>query len=122
MIAMPLTYPESSGPQPARLQALPRPFQPLDPGIIDASIPTFFVGRDPDGFWLARDARGENGGLFLCRGSAVAFARRASSPLGCATILLSQRFELDVENQGNPLIGYLRPLLRRLNLARRARG
>ncbi len=114
---MPLTYRESPRPQYARLQASPKPLQPLDPGVIDASIPTFFIGRDPDGFWLARDARGENGGLFLFKSSALAFARRASRPLGCATILLSQRIELDVENQGNPLIGYLRPLLRRLNLA-----
>ncbi len=114
MSAMPLTHPGFSRPQPAGLSTMPKPFQPLDPGIIDASIPTFFVGRDPDGFWLARDAKGENGGLFLFKGSALAFARRACWPLGCATILLSQRLELDVENQGNPLIGYLRPLLRRL--------
>lgn len=117
MIAMPLAYPGPSRPQPARLQALPKPFQPLAPGIIDASIPTFFVGRDLDGFWLARDARGENGGLFLFRSSALAFARRACCPIGCAIILLSERFELDVENQGNPLIGHLRPLLRRWNRA-----
>ena len=122
MIAMPLTYRDSSRPQHARLQASPTPFPPLDPGIIDASIPTFFVGRDPDGFWLARDARGENGGLFLFKGSALAFARSASRPLGCATILLSERFELDVNNQGNPLIGYLKRLLPRLNLAGRDAG
>jgi hypothetical protein len=117
MIAMLLTAREFSGPQAPEPSNAPACFQPLDPGIIDASIPTFFVGRDPDGFWLARDAKGENGGLFLFKSSALAFARRASRPPGCATILLSQRFELDVENHGNPLIGYLRPLLRRLNRA-----
>jgi hypothetical protein len=30
----------------------------------------------------------------------------------CATIYPSERFELDLENQGNPLIVYLRPLMR----------
>jgi hypothetical protein len=117
MTTMPLTHPGFSRPQPAILPALPKPFQPLDPGIIDASIPTFFVGRDVDGFWLARDASGKNGGIFLFKGSALAFARRVSHPLGCATILLSERLELDVENQGNPLIGFLKPLLRRLTSA-----
>ena len=121
MTAMPLTYP-GLRPQAARLSTLRKPFQPLDPGIIDASIPTFFVGRDPDGFWLARDAGGENGGLFLLKGSALAFARRASRPLGCAIVLLSEQFELDLENQGNPFIEYLRLLLRRLNLADRDAG
>jgi hypothetical protein len=33
-------------------------------------------------------------------------------PSGCATIFTSERFELDLENQGNPLIVYLRPLTR----------
>ena len=117
MTAMPLTYLGFSRPQPARLPALPTPFQPLDPGIVDASIPTFFVGRNRDGFWLARDSKGEKGGAFLFKSSALAFARRAAHPLGCATILLSERFELDVENQGNSFIFYLRPLSRLLNLA-----
>lgn len=118
MTTMPLTHPGFSR-QPTRLQALPTPFQPLDPGVVDASIPTFYVGRNRDGFWLARDAKGENGGAFLFKASALAYARRASQPHPCATILLSERFELDVENQGNPLISYLRPLLRLLNVAGR---
>jgi hypothetical protein len=117
MIAMPLAYPGFSGRQPARLPALPTPFQPLDPTVINASIPTFFVGRNRDGFWLARDAGGENGGIFLFKSSATAFARRFSRPQGCAIVFLSERFELDVENRGNPLAGYLKPLLRLVSLA-----
>jgi hypothetical protein len=93
-------------------------FQPLDPGVIDASIPTFFVGRDHDGFWLARDAKGVNGGIFLFKASALAFARRTSAPRGCAIILLSERCELDIANQGNPLACYLKPLLRLLTCGR----
>jgi hypothetical protein len=88
------------------------PFQPLDPGILNASIPAFFIGRNKDGFWLARDVRGQTGGIFLLRGSALAFARRNSWPSGCATIFPAERFELDLENRGNPLVAYLGPLMR----------
>lgn len=88
------------------------PFQPLDPDIVNASIPAFFIGRNHEGFWLARDVKGRVGGIFLLKNSALAFARRNSWPSGCATIFPSERFELDLENQGNPLIAYLRPLLR----------
>ena len=79
-------------------------FQPLDPDILNASIPTFFVGRDRDGFWLIRDVKGENGGIFLLKSSALAFARKLAGPFGCATVLSPERVELDLENQGNPLI------------------
>ena len=69
---------------------------------------------DSDGFWLVRDVKGENGGIFLLKSSALAFARRVSRPSGCATVFSSETFELDVENQGNLLIGYLKPLVRLL--------
>jgi hypothetical protein len=123
MIAMPLTYPGLSKSQ-ALPQALapstqPNCFQPLDPGVVNASIPTFFVGRNRDGFWIARDAKGENGGIFLFKSSALAFARRASRPLGCATVFPTERLELDVKNQGNRFVGYLRPLLRLLTFSRK---
>ena len=121
MIAMPLAYPRFSK-SPALSPALapstqPNCFQPLDPGVVSASIPTFFVGRNRDGFWIARDAKGENGGIFLFRNSALVFARRAAAPFGCATVFPSERFELDIENQGNPLVEYLKPLLRFLRSA-----
>jgi hypothetical protein len=88
------------------------PFQPLDPGIVNEAIPAFFIGRNRDGFWLARDAKGHIGGMFLLKSSALSFARRHSRPAGCATIFPSERFELDLENQGNPLIVRLVPLIR----------
>lgn len=102
-VAMPLASPNFSEPP---------PFQPPDPGVLNASIPAFFIGRDKDGFWLARDAKGKTGGIFLLESSALAFARRHCARSGCATIFPSERFELDLENQGNPLIVYLRPLKR----------
>jgi hypothetical protein len=112
MTVMPLTCPSfSESAAPKRPTA---PFQPLDPGILDASIPAFFIGRDGDGFWVARDVKGRVGGIFLLESSALAFARRNSWPSGCATISSSERFELDVENQGNPLVIHLRPIIRSL--------
>lgn len=122
MIAMPLTYSGFSKPQALTPSNLPALFQPLDPSFISPSIPTFFVGRDSHGFWVVRDVKGESGGIFLFRSSALAFARRLSRPFGCATVFSSETFELDVENQGNPLIDYLKPLVRLLASAWKANG
>jgi len=112
MVAMPFTYPNIRESQAPKRSALPTPFQPLDPGILDASIPAFFIGQDSDGFWLARDIKGGNGGIFLFKSSALAFARRVSGREGCAMVFSPKRFELDLENRGNPLIGHLKALLR----------
>jgi hypothetical protein len=93
-------------------------FQPLDPGIVNEAIPAFFIGRNMEGFWVARDVKGKIGGIFLLESSALAFARKNSRPSGCATISMSERFELDLENNGNPLIEPVGWLIR---LARRPR-
>ena len=111
-ITVPLTCVNSSSPSAPK--STTTPFQPLAPDILNESIPTFFIGRDRDGFWLARDAGGRVGGLFLLQSSALAFARRHAWPSGCATVFSSEVVELDVENQGNPLIEYLRPVMRLL--------
>ncbi len=87
-------------------------FQPLDPGVVSEAIPAFFIGRNKEGFWVARDVKGRIGGLFLLKNSALSFARRNSQPGGCATIFLSERLELDLENKGNPLIAQLGSLIR----------
>jgi hypothetical protein len=76
-------------------------FQPLDPGILNQAIPAFFIGRNQQGFWIARDASGQIGGIFLLESSALSFAKRNSRPTGCATIFPFERFELDLENKGN---------------------
>ena len=72
-------------------------FQPLDPGIVNAAIPTFFIGRNKEGFWVARDVNGQIGGIFLLENSALSFARRNSRSAGCATIFPSERIELDLK-------------------------
>jgi hypothetical protein len=86
-------------------------FRPLDPDIVHDEIPAFYIGRNIEGFWVARDVNGRIGGIFLLEHSALSFARNNSQPSGCATIFPSERFELDLENNGNPLvaqIGWLR--------------
>ena len=138
MIAMTLTYPdlsprqapgdtdavvERNGERPAiapadRPAIVAAQFQPLDPGILNEAIPAFFIGRNKEGFWVARDVNGQIGGIFLLENSALSFARRNSEPKGCATIYPSERFELDLENRGNPLVEHLRSLKR---FARRPR-
>jgi hypothetical protein len=106
MIAMQLTSPDLSrrqapqrstaaidqdGQRPGMLPAdksatVSAQFQPLDPGIVNDAIPAFFIGRNKEGFWVARDVKGQIGGIFLLENSAVSFARRNSRPAGCATI------------------------------------
>ena len=99
---------EHSGISPADAPAtVTAQFLPLDPGIVNETIPAFFIGRNMEGFWVARDVNGQIGGIFLLENSAVSFARRNSRPAGCATIFPSERIELDLENKGNPLVAQL---------------
>lgn len=82
---------------------------PLRPnsGVLSESIPLFFIGRNALGFWVAREAEGRSGGVFLFKRSALRFANSDSAPAGCATMFLKERLELDVENQGSPLTAWL---------------
>ena len=102
---------ERSSVPPAESLTVIAQFQPLDPDIVNEAIPAFFVGRNKEGFWVARDAKGRIGGIFLLENSALSFARRNSRPAGCATIFPSERFELDLENKGNPLAAQLGSLI-----------
>ena len=127
MTAVQLRYPDfSSRPVPGRLTAATKvagacsgtstadkcatviaQFRPLDGDILNEAIPAFFIGRNMEGFWIARDAKGQIGGIFLLESSALSFARKQTGPAGCATIFPSERFELDLENEGNPLVAQL---------------
>jgi hypothetical protein len=78
-----------------------------DSGVLSESIPLFFIGRNARGFWVAREAEGRTGGVFLSKRSAVRFANRNSAPAGCATMFLNDRLELDVENQGSLIVAWL---------------
>jgi hypothetical protein len=87
-------------------------FGPLDPSVVSEAIPAFFIGRNQAGFWVAREAKGRIGGLFLLKRSAVAFAHAQGGIAGCATIFPAERFELDLKNEGNPFAVQLAPLVR----------
>jgi hypothetical protein len=64
-----------------------------DARVLNRAIPLFFIGRNKHGFWLAREAKGRIGGMFLLRRSALRFAQEASARHGCATNLeLRQSF------------------------------
>ena len=88
------------------------PFLRPGPEVVNASIPVFFIGRNRHGLWVARDAEGRRGGIFWRQRSAVDFAHRNTAPTGCATVFPQARFELDIENAGNPFAARLGPLMR----------
>ena len=75
-----------------------------DARVLSETIPLLFIGRNKNGLWVAREAEGRAGGVFLLKRSALRFARKKSVAVGCATMLLAERFELDVENQGKRLV------------------
>lgn len=93
---------QAAHPRPEAKQA--SALRPLDPDVVSAAIPAFFIGRNSAGLWVAREANGRVGGLFLFKSSAVDFANRQSGPARCALVFPTETFELDVENRGNPLI------------------
>jgi len=83
-----------------------------DPGALSESIPLFIISRNKSGFWIAREAEGRTSGIFLFKQSALRFAKKNSAPIGCATMFLAGRYELDVENRGNPVVAWLDAALR----------
>jgi hypothetical protein len=96
---------------PTHFGAMPRvpPILPKRPDarVLNRVIPLFFIGRNKNGFWLAREANGRIGGMFLLKRSALRFAQEASAPIGCATMFLAEPFELNTWNCGNPLVEWL---------------
>ena len=75
-----------------------------DATVLSDSIPLFFIGRNQNGFWVAREAAGRCGGLFLFKSSAARFARRNGLAGGGATMLVEHSIELDLPNQGSRLV------------------
>ncbi|MGT2435512.1 hypothetical protein ACU4GH_06280 [Bradyrhizobium betae] len=92
------------GPEAQQTPTLGTPLGPIDPDVVSAAIPAFFIGRNRAGLWVAREANGSVGGLFLFKSSAIDFANRQSKPERCALVFPTETFELDIENRGNPLI------------------
>ena len=69
-----------------------------DAGVLSKSIPLFFIGRSRNGLWIAREAEGRTGGVFLLKRSALRFAQENSEPVGCATMFLAGPINLDTED------------------------
>ncbi len=91
----------------AKLGHEPSRFFRPGPEVVSAAIPVFFIGRNRDGLWVAREAEGRFGGLFWFRQSALRFAKASARPAACATLFPQARFELDIENFGNPVVAHL---------------
>jgi hypothetical protein len=80
--------------------------------ILSESIPLFFIARNQNGLWVVHEAAGRCCGVFLLRCSALRFARKSSAPAGCATMFLTERFELDAHSHGNALVVWIDAALR----------
>lgn len=81
----------------------PRP----DATVISEAIPLFYVSQNRSGFWLAREAEGRHGGLFVSKRSAVRFAQSRNRRLSCAIMILPAPIELDTPNQGSRTVACL---------------
>ena len=95
-----------SGSHPAAKATAGFPKRP-DLSVLSETIPLFYIGQNRYGFWVAREAEGRSGGLFVCRRSAVRFARKRSEPAGYATMLLREPIDLDIENEGSRVVAAL---------------
>jgi hypothetical protein len=84
--------------------------------VLSETIPLFYIAQNNHGFWVAREASGRCGGVFLLRRSAVRFAQQKSAPAGCATMLLDDPLELDVTNEGSRIV---EPLTEIIDFVRR---
>lgn len=108
---------EGGQPRSVAIQALPahgelrhdadKPFLRPAPEDLSEAIPVFFIGRNARGHWVARGADGKSGGLFWRKQAAIRFAANSAWPARCATVFPTGNIELDLENQGNPLLDYV---------------
>jgi len=80
-----------------------------DESILNRTIPLFFVARDKDGFWIARNADIAFGGKFFFKYSALRFTEYHN---GSAIIMLTGLYSLDTRNTGNRYARQLRPIRR----------
>jgi len=85
-------------------------FRPLGPSIVSRTIPAFLIDRNMEGFWVARDAQGQIGGIFLLETSTASFAKGNSRR--CATPLLPEGFKPDFVSRANPMARPLTSLIR----------
>jgi hypothetical protein len=87
-----------------------------DRTVLSETIPLFYIAQNQHGFWVAREADGRCGGVFLLRRSAARFAQQKSAPGACAIMSLDEPIELDVTNEGSRIV---EPLTAIIDLVRR---
>ena len=92
---------------PAKFEHARTSFVRPGPDVLSRSIPVVVIGRNRAGLWVARDADGKFGGLFWRKAAALHFAKANAGPAGCAALFPRARFELDLENRGNPVVAGL---------------
>ena len=51
-----------------------------DSGVLSESIPLFFIARNRAGLWVAREAEGHTGGIFLFKGIGRTLCRKKQRP------------------------------------------
>jgi hypothetical protein len=73
------------------------------------SAPTFLVGRDRRGRWVARDEKGLCGGLFVSRAEAVKFALFENGHRQDGVVLVAGFCELDLASGESAADGERRP-------------
>ena len=73
-----------------------RQIAPDDPFAFEGPV----IARKPE-------VRKKSGGLFWRKQAAIRFATRSAWPARCATIFPAESIELDLENQGNPLLSHI---------------
>jgi hypothetical protein len=78
-----------------QLDGLRLPQRP-DASVLNEAIPLFYIGRNRNGLWVAREAEGRAGGIFLTRRAAAQFAEESYEPSGCATMFVTEPLELDL--------------------------
>jgi len=84
--------------------------------VLNETIPLFYIGQNKKGLWVAREAEGRSGGLFLFRRTAVRFAREQSEATGCGLMFLNKPLELDIKNRGSDIV---EPLAAAMDAAKR---
>jgi hypothetical protein len=85
-----------------------------DSDVLSSSIPLFFIVQNKAGLWIAREADGNSGGIFLFKKSALRFAKTTGGASGCATMFLAKRLELDIDNRGSRLVAWVGTVLKLL--------
>jgi len=72
-----------------------------DRTVLSEAISLFYIAQNNHKFWVAREAEGRCGGVFLLRRFAVRYAKQKSAPTGCAIMFLNEPLELDLTNEGS---------------------